>query len=74
MWNTFARGAKETLINTPCFDARPQQGQEALISNTFADSFQQQAVMDSLKSSWRGRPRSPNDPPLFVRHFPAAAI
>jgi len=40
LWNTFARGAKEPPINTPCFDARPQQGEKALISDTFADAFQ----------------------------------
>lgn len=47
--NAFARCAEETPINTACFDKPPKQGQEALISDTFADAFQQQAVMDCLK-------------------------
>jgi hypothetical protein len=41
--NTFARGAKQTTINTTRLDKLPEQGKEALIGNPLTDSLYQQA-------------------------------
>jgi hypothetical protein len=47
--NTFARGAKQTTINTTRLDKLPEQGKEALIGNPLTDSLYQQAMMNSVE-------------------------
>ena len=47
--NTFACSAKQTAINASSLDKLPEQGKEAPIGNTFADSFQQQSMMDRIE-------------------------
>jgi hypothetical protein len=47
--NAFARRTKQTAIDTACLDKLPKQGYEAPIGDTFANAFQQQAVMNGIE-------------------------